>query len=354
MALELTIWSRDILVATNGPSELSAAERRDLERHGIAVEETPFARLEGDPDDGGLVRIRLADGRAIERRAMFYSFEGCRQSPLIEALGCDLSDKGAVETWRLRDDERAGSVVAGDASKRVKFAIVAAAEGRHGGVRRQHGAPEGGSAARAGGAEGARRLHDARDRGGRDGPQWVGQDACSNHQIGRWRDVRREIEHHGDAVAVLPFDPDRRVAMLVRQLRAPVLHAAGRASVLEAPAGILDEPEPETCARREAFEEVGLQLRELTRVATAWTMPGISTERMHFFLAAYSSAARIGPGGGLASENEDTEPVEVALGDLAGMIEDGGLEDAKTILLAYALRLRRPDLFKTDAHDSGL
>jgi thioredoxin reductase len=129
MALELTIWSRDILVATNGPSELSPAERRDLERHGIAVEETPFAALEGDPDDGGLVRIRLVDGRAIERRAMFYSFEGCRQSPLIDALGCDLSDKGAVETGGCETTNVPGLFVAGDASKRVKFAIVAAAEG---------------------------------------------------------------------------------------------------------------------------------------------------------------------------------------------------------------------------------
>jgi nudix-type nucleoside diphosphatase (YffH/AdpP family) len=156
---------------------------------------------------------------------------------------------------------------------------------------------------------------------------------------------RREIEHHGDAVAVLPFDPERRVAMLVRQFRAPVLHAAGPASILEAPAGILDEPEPEACARREALEEAGLALGALTCVARAWTMPGISTERMHFFLATYSAAAKIGSGGGLAKENEDTEPVEVALDELAPMVEDGRLEDAKTILLVCALRLRRPELF---------
>jgi len=38
--------------------------------------------------------------------------------------------------------------------------------------------------------------------------------------------IKREIEHHGDAIAVLPYDPARKVAILVRQLRAPVLLAA--------------------------------------------------------------------------------------------------------------------------------
>ena len=44
--------------------------------------------------------------------------------------------------------------------------------------------------------------------------------------------VRREIEDHGAAVGVLPYDPDRRMAMLISQVRTPPLHAAGEATVL--------------------------------------------------------------------------------------------------------------------------
>ena len=36
-------------------------------------------------------------------------------------------------------------------------------------------------------------------------------------------EIEREIKDHGDAVAVLPYDPERREALLVRQLRAPAL-----------------------------------------------------------------------------------------------------------------------------------
>ena len=39
--------------------------------------------------------------------------------------------------------------------------------------------------------------------------------------------VEREIEDHGEAVCILPYNPVRRTAILVRQMRAPVLFAAG-------------------------------------------------------------------------------------------------------------------------------
>ena len=70
--------------------------------------------------------------------------------------------------------------------------------------------------------------------------------------------LAREIEDHGRATAVLPYDPTRRVALLVEQFRTPAFYAAGVTSVLEVPAGLLDESEPEEGARREAFEETGI------------------------------------------------------------------------------------------------
>src|SRR5215217_7437944 len=74
----------------------------------------------------------------------------------------------------------------------------------------------------------------------------------------------REVEDHGRAVAVLPYNPQRRTALLVKLLRAPVLLATGEAELLEAPAGMVDESEePAATAKREAHEETGLRLRSL-------------------------------------------------------------------------------------------
>ncbi|GJE11820.1 MULTISPECIES: NUDIX domain-containing protein [Methylobacterium] len=157
--------------------------------------------------------------------------------------------------------------------------------------------------------------------------------------------MTREIEDHGRAVAVLPYDPDRRVAALVSQFRAAVLYSGGPPSHVEVPAGLLDEGAPEDEARREVMEETGLRLSRLDFVASAWSMPGISTERMDLFLAPYSAADRTGAGGGLASEGEAVAVHEIPLPELAAMSQRGALTDMKSLVLLFALQLQRPDLF---------
>lgn len=157
--------------------------------------------------------------------------------------------------------------------------------------------------------------------------------------------VEREVEDHGRAVGVLPYDAERGTALLVRQLRTPPLMAEGLSEMLEAIAGLQEAKDPATCARREAFEEVGLRLGALESVVTAWSMPGISTERISLFLAPYSPTDRVGEGGGLAEENESITIVEMSLTDLAVMADAGALTDLKTLLLVQTLRLRRPELF---------
>ena len=157
--------------------------------------------------------------------------------------------------------------------------------------------------------------------------------------------ITREIEDHGRAVAVLPYDPERRVATLVSQFRAPVLYSAGPTSHVEVPAGLLDEGAADDEARREVGEETGLRLGTVDLVASAWSMPGLSTERMDLFLAAYREADRIGPGGGLVAEGESVAVHEMPLCELAAMGRRGAITDMKTLVLLFALQLRRPELF---------
>lgn len=157
--------------------------------------------------------------------------------------------------------------------------------------------------------------------------------------------IHREVEDHGAAVAVLPYDPERRVAMLVRQLRVPALLAEGVPSMLEAPAGRLEALDPEDCARREVFEEVGLRLERLEPLVTTWSIPSVSTERIHLFLASYTASDKIGPGGGLAEEGEAIEIEEMSLAELGRMLDAGRLVDLKTVALVLFLRSRRPELF---------
>ncbi|MGX7705938.1 NAD(P)/FAD-dependent oxidoreductase [Methylobacterium sp. Gmos1] len=127
LALELTAWSRDLTLCTDGPCDLDAPERDRLARHGIWIEERAVARLEGE--DGRFARVRLRDGTALSYAALFFVTGPCIPSPLVERLGCDLSRKGTVPTGDYEETNVPGLYVAGDASRRVQLAIVAAAEG---------------------------------------------------------------------------------------------------------------------------------------------------------------------------------------------------------------------------------
>jgi hypothetical protein len=65
--------------------------------------------------------------------------------------------------------------------------------------------------------------------------------------------------------------------------------------------------------------------------------PGAVTEKLHFFIAEYEPAMRVGSGGGLADEGEDIEVLELSIDQALAMVADGRIADAKTImLLQYA------------------
>jgi thioredoxin reductase len=126
LAVEMLVWSRDVVLCTDGAAHLRAKDKALLDRHGIRVFENKIALLEGDE---GLRRIVFEDGHAIERTALFYIFGQREPSPLVEKLGCELSETGVVETRSYERTNVPSLYAAGDASRRVQFAIVAAAEG---------------------------------------------------------------------------------------------------------------------------------------------------------------------------------------------------------------------------------
>ena len=127
LSLELTAWSRDLVLVTDGPCELDDPQRARLARLGIAVREERVQRLEGE--DGILRRIVFDGGEAIDRRAMFFTTGQHQQSELAVGLGCEFNDKGTVRTGKYESTHLAGLFVCGDASRAVQWVIVAASEG---------------------------------------------------------------------------------------------------------------------------------------------------------------------------------------------------------------------------------
>ena len=127
LALELTAWSRDLVLLSDGPCELEDKQRRRLERHRIAVREDRIARLEGR--DGVLHQVVFESGESLQRRALFFTTGQYQHADLAVMLGCEFNDKGTVRTGRYETTHLKGLYVCGDASRAVQWVVVAASEG---------------------------------------------------------------------------------------------------------------------------------------------------------------------------------------------------------------------------------
>ncbi|HQQ65842.1 MAG: NUDIX hydrolase [Thermotogaceae bacterium] len=140
--------------------------------------------------------------------------------------------------------------------------------------------------------------------------------------------AQREIIEHNGAVAVLPFDTERRVH-LVSQYRKPIERV-----LLEVPAGKLEIGEdPLVCAKRELQEETGLYDGEVIPLGYIYTTPGFCDEKIYLFVAFNLKRGEDHP------DPDEFLNVERLPWDVfITRCTEGQLTDAKT--LAIALRAR--------------
>lgn len=127
LSLELTAWSRDLVLCTDGPSGIDPDDVRRLSDNGIGVREERIARLDGE--NGVLRHVVFADGSRLARRALFFTTGQWQRSDLLDRLGCEFNEKGTVSTGKYESTHLPGLFVAGDASRAVQWVVVAAAEG---------------------------------------------------------------------------------------------------------------------------------------------------------------------------------------------------------------------------------
>jgi len=162
---------------------------------------------------------------------------------------------------------------------------------------------------------------------------------------GTWQTQAREAYDRGNGAAILLYDREACTVVLTRQFRMPTyVNGNEDGMLIEACAGLLEGDSPEECIRRETEEETGFRVGPITKVGEAYMAPGSVTEILHFFVAEYTKAMRVGDGGGMDHEHENIEVLELPFARALEMIETGEIRDAKTIvLLRHAERARLLD-----------
>jgi ADP-ribose pyrophosphatase len=144
------------------------------------------------------------------------------------------------------------------------------------------------------------------------------------------RETTREIVEHPGAVAIIPL-LDRSRMLVVRQYR-----IAARRHLVEIPAGTLEPGEsPVSCAKRELMEETRHAAGRMRKLFSCYLAPGYSTEKIHFFLA-----SKLTPREARQAEDETITVREMSLHEGLRAIENGDVQDAKTICAIYYLATR--------------
>ncbi len=141
------------------------------------------------------------------------------------------------------------------------------------------------------------------------------------------RKTTREVVRHRGAVGLIPVLENGRI-VLAEQYRYPTGEV-----LLEIPAGRLEEGEdPALTASRELMEETGYVAGSIESVATFYTTPGYTSEKLHLFVVTDLEKAEPKP-----DLDENIRLREVSVEEAMALIRKGEIKDGKTIagLLFY-------------------
>lgn len=158
---------------------------------------------------------------------------------------------------------------------------------------------------------------------------------------GSWQTMSRETYDRGNGATILLYNQERQTVILTRQFRFPAYVNQHPGLLIEACAGLLDQDDPVTSIQREAAEETGYRIDAPRKVYELFMSPGSVTERLYFFVAEYHNDQKLDDGGGLASDGEDIDVLEIPFHAALRMIETGDIVDAKTIILLQHAALTR-------------
>nr|WP_321225800.1 NUDIX domain-containing protein [uncultured Psychroserpens sp.] len=160
---------------------------------------------------------------------------------------------------------------------------------------------------------------------------------------GEWKRLSRETYNRGNGAAILLYNSKKGTVILTKQFRMPVYENNELEGMsIEVCAGAIDGNEsPIETILRETEEEVGYKIDNAKQVLTAYTSPGALTEKMYLFVAQYSEEMKVNNGGGLESEDEEIQVIELPFLEAIKMIESGEIIDAKSIMLLQYVQIHK-------------
>ncbi len=164
---------------------------------------------------------------------------------------------------------------------------------------------------------------------------------------GEWsEEIAYDVLRRGDAVAIVLYDPDRDVVVLVEQFRLPPLYGGMSPWPVEVVAGLVDHEgeSAEAVARRETAEEAGLTvIGELIPIQRYLPSPGESDATVMLFCGRIDAGAAGGVHG-RAEEHEHIRVVVKTWAEMEALVEAGKVDTGHTLICLYWLMRHRDEV----------
>lgn len=162
---------------------------------------------------------------------------------------------------------------------------------------------------------------------------------------GGWsKPVKRELFRRGTCVAVLLYDPELDRVVMIEQFRVGALLHVEHPWLLEIVAGAIEDGETaEEVAYREAIEEAGCEILELTQIQKFFTTPGGSSEWLTLFYGRVNSN-NVGGIHGLEEEDEDIRVSTLSFDEVYDLLKSGAINSAIPVIAIQWLYIHRDEL----------
>ncbi len=158
---------------------------------------------------------------------------------------------------------------------------------------------------------------------------------------GQSRVVRRELLDRKQAVAVLPYDPQRDEVVLIEQFRIGAGEDETGPWLIEIIAGYQEPDESaEQVVHREAREEAGCEVTDLVPMYQYYSSPGGCNEQIQIFLGCTDSSDINGIHG-LDEEGEDIKVHVISSQQAFDWLDSGRINSAAPIIALQWFRLNR-------------
>ncbi len=157
-------------------------------------------------------------------------------------------------------------------------------------------------------------------------------------------EVKRELLHRGDAVAVLLYDPSEDKVVLIEQFRVGAIEDENGPWMLEIVAGMVEQGETVIdVAKRECEEEAGVKVHSFETIQSIYSSPGGCSEKVHILCALVDSKQATGIHG-LDDEHEDIKVVVTDYDECLNLLASGKICAASPVIALQWLQLNRERL----------